>query len=151
MGFGCEPVEQERAAAESQGQRHLSPRQYGHLAGRSRPAQSLVAKLEYVLLLSSAMAPGCQRIGRSTIMSTTASDISWSDVTRCPRMAPAVSRGRRCSAHSECSTSGVSIWDRHRVPRSEASRPGRHRYLAAELVSRTEITFGAQAREVAFV
>ena len=43
-------------------------------------------------------------------------------LTRCPRTAPTASRGRRYSARSGCFTSGVSTWDRRRVPCDEASR-----------------------------
>ena len=47
---------------------------------------------------------------------------SWFGATRCPRTAPTASRGRRYSARSGCFTSGVSTWDRRRVPCDEASR-----------------------------
>ena len=71
---------------------------------------------------TSAMAPACRRTGRSTTTSTIGSATSWSGATRCPRTAPAASRGKRCSARLGCFTSGVSIWARRRVPCDEAGR-----------------------------
>src|SRR5512132_1939799 len=71
---------------------------------------------------TSATAPACRRIARSTITSTSGSVASWLGVTRCPRTAPTAFRAKRCSARSGCSTSGAFIWDRCRVPRDEASR-----------------------------
>src|SRR5512132_2494697 len=71
---------------------------------------------------TSATAPACRRIERSTTTSTSGSVASWFDVTRCPRTAPTAFRAKRCSARSGCSTSGAFIWDRRRVPRNEASR-----------------------------
>ena len=61
-------------------------------------------------------------IGRSTTTSTTGCATSWYGGTRCPRVAPAASHGRRCSGRSACSGSGASTWARRRVPCDEASR-----------------------------
>ena len=71
---------------------------------------------------TSAMAPGCRRIGRSTTTSMTGFGTSWFGVTRCRRAAPTASPRKRCSARSESFGSGVSIWAPRRVPRGEASR-----------------------------
>ena len=71
---------------------------------------------------TSATAPACRRIARSTTTSTSGFVASWSDVTRCPRTAPTAFHVKRCSARLGCSTSGAFIWDRRRVPRDEASR-----------------------------